>query len=540
MRADEQSSLLMAPPTTQQELQQQQRYLSLSRNEESNNNNNEEYFEDDTISLVRSSASLAALYAGNDSNSFWRRGGLTNPEILSNQDSGTRRSNDPNPHGFFSFINNSTSRIRSIFNFNNNDQERTESGSSTLSTSRTSLGNGTGRSNSNGNARTRTSFGENQEVTPATDEANRSNQTSTTPSISSDLENQDEGGAMNSGGESTTTVLPRLSPDSESDDDFNGINENDVTTLTHRLRCLFAILTCPIVPLAASLTLLLLWVFYAAIVLDWGKPCDQPLRLYSLLSALMFAYTPHHRSAKRLLFGYWRERDGPVRPWNVRMYDQLYHALCLLWMYAGITWISNCDTCKVDSPHLYNAVRIFVFIQTVFMSILVVPLLCLPCIYLWLVRQASIISAGRGSSHNRRRKKHDPDKVLASMATLSPEDFDESNIPKECCICMSELTRGSDNNEGDLNTDGAVKTRCGHVFHKACLKTWLESSYGSSCCCPLCRKDLVPDENESNSTQATTSETGHSVVEPSETAPAVASGEAATDRRENSPSYTLN
>lgn len=270
------------------------------------------------------------------------------------------------------------------------------------------------------------------------------------------------------------------------------IDESDVTMLTQRLRCLFGILTCPIVPLAASLTLLLLWVLYSALMLDWGKPCDQPLRTYALLSACMFAYTPHHRAAKRILFGYWRERDGPVRPRNVRMYDQFYHALCLLWMYAGITWTSNCKTCMDTSPHLYSSIRVFVLVQTVFMTILVIPLLCLPCIYLWLVRQASLISATRG---HRSRKKFDPKKVMASMAVVK-QGQEEELEGKECCICMSEFSmpeRSEEDVEESL-TGGIVKTRCEHLFHKACLSTWLESPYSTNCRCPLCRKSLSPED----------------------------------------------
>lgn len=47
----------------------------------------------------------------------------------------------------------------------------------------------------------------------------------------------------------------------------------------------------------------------------------------------------------------------------------------------------------------------------------------------------------------------------------------------ECCIC-----------HGEFDGDQVIKeTPCGHVFHEACLGTWL-GSFGRTC--PLCRTDL--------------------------------------------------
>jgi hypothetical protein len=318
----------------------------------------------------------------------------------------------------------------------------------------------------------------------------------------------------------------------EEDEDWENIlNTEDVTQLTTRLRCLFALLTCPIVPLAATLTLLLLWVLYSALLLDWGLPCDEPLRLYALLSAAMFAYTPHHRTVKRYLFGYWRERDGPARPWKVRVYDQAYHAACLLWMYAGISWTTHAETCSVTSPNLYKSTRVFVLVQTIFMSILVVPLLCLPCIYLWLVRQASVIATNRRA---RRRKRADPAKIMASFVQIDVLKEENQTLleGKECCICMCDYTEeleelaisnattttgggmsvqgaasqafaadnrasssGTGTGEGEGDNDKIIiQTQCGHLFHKSCIATWISTPYSGAYKCPLCREDLVPSE----------------------------------------------
>ncbi|MCH9631670.1 MAG: hypothetical protein S4CHLAM37_16950 [Chlamydiia bacterium] len=44
----------------------------------------------------------------------------------------------------------------------------------------------------------------------------------------------------------------------------------------------------------------------------------------------------------------------------------------------------------------------------------------------------------------------------------------------DCTICMGE------------NTGEALKVKCGHIFHDACIKPWL----AKQATCPLCREDL--------------------------------------------------
>lgn len=49
----------------------------------------------------------------------------------------------------------------------------------------------------------------------------------------------------------------------------------------------------------------------------------------------------------------------------------------------------------------------------------------------------------------------------------------------ECSICYEETTN-----------DTRKKTPCGHVFHKACLGTWVERHSARRPPCPMCRKPL--------------------------------------------------
>ena len=118
--------------------------------------------------------------------------------------------------------------------------------------------------------------------------------------------------------------------------------EGSVTQLTRRLRCLFRTLTSPIIPLATILAVALLWVLYAAFVLDLRKSCSRPLHGYAIISLVTVTYATFHSHVRNYLFSYSPERDGPPRPIAVRMYDQLYHTLCILYVYGGVTLIEAC------------------------------------------------------------------------------------------------------------------------------------------------------------------------------------------------------
>jgi hypothetical protein len=48
------------------------------------------------------------------------------------------------------------------------------------------------------------------------------------------------------------------------------------------------------------------------------------------------------------------------------------------------------------------------------------------------------------------------------------------NNDDECCICMEKLK----------NKEDIVKTPCNHLFHKLCLKQWINDSKND---CPICR-----------------------------------------------------
>ena len=259
-------------------------------------------------------------------------------------------------------------------------------------------------------------------------------------------------------------------------------NEQEIM---RRVTCFFSILTCPIVPLTFCLVGLLTYMSIAAFVVDREKPCDQPLKSYAIGSVCISLYMPFHKMCKRIFFDYSRERDGPgPRPVRVRIYDEFFQGCLLTWLWLGVAFVTNCQTCQDTAPHLFYSSRDFVFCLVTCLVFLILPLAFLPCVYVYLVR------AGASSFVNITT----PPNVIENLEVLDydPDIFNDSIYPKECCICMSEFRNY--NVENDVEQNGGnclehiVKTDCGHVFHKSCLSGWLS---GSSRHCPICRSNLV-------------------------------------------------
>jgi hypothetical protein len=330
-----------------------------------------------------------------------------------------------------------------------------------------------------------------------------------------------------------------------------------IGTLTRRLRCLFSTITWPIVPLGTIVALALLWVLYAASSLDLRRTCSHPLHWYALASLILVAYIPHHAQVRSHLFHYSRERDGPIRPARVRMYDQFFHTVCLLYVYTGVTLIQTCrediigndselineeiqnletplNSCAATCPNLYQALSVYVATLEMFTFALILPLLFLPCIYLWFLRRATAEAEAFAQLQDRLQEEEallsnggvtaseildslENVKLVARTQTdasgekqvwLLPYSATDASIGmnsdvKECCICMSDfpvqpeadLEDGLfEDNEDKLSKDpamssssssqessssnpieerGIVRTRCGHIFHKECLSGWV-------------------------------------------------------------------
>jgi hypothetical protein len=375
-----------------------------------------------------------------------------------------------------------------------------------------------------------------------------------------------------------------------------------VTTFTNRLRILFYTLYIPIVPLSAVLILLLMQLIFTA---AQSPPCSQPLRAFALVSFILAIYIPNHKMIKNRLFHYSRDRDGANRPRNVRIYDQCFHMVCLSYLYMDMAIIQSCredlipdpsasvnaaaaavngmvqddamgtmSSCSATCPELYQWFEKFDLILRIFAAILILPLICLPFVYLWIVRRINSVDAlfrlDPNNVGNRGREEedylagnvmikdimaslrevvlvHEPEtetiKVLDASSDFDPNGESErgefkswyknGNVAKECCICMNDFhyenaattcrtvpcDKGSKNDlstgvpdiNGNINTTNScriiVQTKCGHLFHKACIGGWIGGQNWEDASlqdngrarrknCPLCREDLADTSSD--------------------------------------------
>jgi hypothetical protein len=156
--------------------------------------------------------------------------------------------------------------------------------------------------------------------------------------------------------------------------------------ITRRLRLFFGLITCLIIPTAISLLCLLVY-YIVSVQKDKGSSCDAPLEAYAYFALFMFVYSLHHRHVKKLLFSYDRERDGPRRPPNVLAYDRCYQVLFLSYAVTGVCFVSSAETCPETAPSLFLAAYAFVCVQCALLGLLLLPLMCVPCIFVWLMRQ---------------------------------------------------------------------------------------------------------------------------------------------------------
>jgi hypothetical protein len=326
------------------------------------------------------------------------------------------------------------------------------------------------------------------------------------PATSEEEEDEAEGAEESNSQENVADDNTR-----QDDDDSASGEERSGTigTLTRRLRCLFSTITWPIVPLGTIVALALLWVLYAASSLDLRRSCSHPLHWYALASLVLVAYIPHHAQVRSKLFQYSRERDGPIRPARVRMYDQFFHTVCLLYVYTGVTLIQAChedlvtednmaefmethdvqtlppdtplNTCAATCPNLYQALSVYVATLEMFTFALILPLLFLPCIYLWFLRRATAEAEAFAQLQDRLQEEEalvsnggvTAGEILDSLENVklvsrpSTEDSGERQVwllpssatntsiglnstAKECCICMNEF---GVQDEADLETD---------------------------------------------------------------------------------------
>jgi preprotein translocase subunit YajC len=184
------------------------------------------------------------------------------------------------------------------------------------------------------------------------------------------------------------------------------------------------------------------------------------------------------------------------------------------------------NTCAATCPNLYQALSVYVATLEMFTFALILPLLFLPCIYLWFLRRATAEAEAFTQLQDRLQEEEallsnggiTAGEILDSLENVklvsrpsnngsgeaevwllpwcaTSSSIGTSSDVKECCICMNEFGVQSeqggdvesgfqDDGEGlvrtevpgcDMSTASAstdpketsiVRTRCGHVFHK--------------------------------------------------------------------------
>ena len=271
-------------------------------------------------------------------------------------------------------------------------------------------------------------------------------------------QNQQQQPALDVESNDDETSVPLNEPVDEHNNNDENESDNAVITLARRLRCLFGVITWPIVPLGTLVVLALAYFLYAAMLLRndgtpiWSSssaspssspPCAHPLHAYAMVSLMWGLYVPHHRQVRMRVVG-----TGGAESSAPRRYDQMVHTLALLYVYFGITLLQTCEqdtgtavvvmmkqegdgvvtqqqnnnpssinACQATCPVLTDAAQLYVMALELFTLSLVLPLLFLPCIYLWFLRQNTENQEALAALQQRLR-----DEVADEDLSVSDED----------------------------------------------------------------------------------------------------------------------
>lgn len=323
----------------------------------------------------------------------------------------------------------------------------------------------------------------------------------------------------------------------ESNVDGGGTSdEEDIVTLARRLRCMFGIVTWPIVPLGTIAVLALLYLLYAAFVLrndgtiwkphggEAQEPCAHPLHAFAWASLLLACYTPNHKSIRRHLF-----RGETGRPPMVRRCDQIFHTLALLYVYAGITLVQACredsldatgqeltnrgttnekgdtvhmgmNTCQATCPVLTDAVTLYVATLELFTLSLILPLLFLPCIYLWFLRQATANQASLAELQQRLREGAEDDDDDFVFDTLTGAHGGGRTIPAHAILSQQIAVilvkqQQQQQQEGNQDENDKSSTKVSIIPTDPEIQHRWDAKDGSRECCICMSEFYIHDEN---------------------------------------------
>ena len=56
-----------------------------------------------------------------------------------------------------------------------------------------------------------------------------------------------------------------------------------------------------------------------------------------------------------------------------------------------------------------------------------------------------------------------------------------------CAVCQEDFLKPNEEGEKDRNQEVITRMPCHHIYHKSCLRSWLETA----CNCPHCRYEVI-------------------------------------------------
>jgi len=143
-----------------------------------------------------------------------------------------------------------------------------------------------------------------------------------------------------------------------------------------------------------------------------------------------------------------------------------------LLIFYGLYLVNSAKTCQETNPSLYYSVAVFIYLQLIFMLVLVGLIAGGITLLTWAYRNG-LLDAFLNKNHGNVEAVKALPKVEFNPDQLTdPED----GQLQECPICMETYSAEKT----------IVETPCKHLFHEECLTRWCEGSVQ----CPLCRASI--------------------------------------------------
>jgi hypothetical protein len=202
----------------------------------------------------------------------------------------------------------------------------------------------------------------------------------------------------------TDTPTDNVENDSQSSSTLTP-REQEILVLMNKLRCCLALITWPILPLGFLTTLALIWFLSSALNDYFGinkdsNTCAQntPIMAYAWTSQAMILYIPwHYPVRQRIAACFGGTSASMTMTRTIQCFDRIAHTLAMVYVTVGLSIWHACrmqndsTSCRASCPAVTRAFDTYLPLLGLFTVAALLPLMCLPCIYLWLVRQATSI-----------------------------------------------------------------------------------------------------------------------------------------------------